>query len=80
MKLTPKALCYAHFFLFFGFFSCSYYSQDSITLVNGNVNVKEPPRAVSERDERLLAEKIEKITEEATDSDSDDETMGSVDV
>jgi|TARA_X000000368_G_scaffold407550_1_gene387123 translation initiation factor 2 subunit 1 len=44
------------------------------------VNVKEPPRAVSERDERLLAEKIEKITEEATDSDSDGETMGSVDI
>ena len=44
------------------------------------MNVKEPPRAVSERDERLLAEKIEKITEEATDSDSDGETMGSVDI
>ncbi len=44
------------------------------------MNVKEPPRAVSERDERLLAEKIEKNTEEATDSDSDGETMGSVDI
>lgn len=55
-------------------------ASESITLANGNVNVKEPPRAVSERDERLLAEKIEKITEEATDSDSDGETMGSVDI
>ncbi len=45
------------------------------------MNVKESPRAVSERDDRLLAEKIEKISaEDAGDSDSEDETIGNVDI
>lgn len=45
------------------------------------MNVKESPRAVSERDDRLLAEKIEKISAaDAEDSDSVDETMGNADI
>ena len=45
------------------------------------MNVKESPRAVSERDDRLLAEKIEKISAaDAGDSDSEDETMGNADI
>ena len=44
--------------------------------------IKEAARAVSERDDRLLAEKMEKLRaqeEEDSDSGSEDETMGDVD-
>lgn len=52
-----------------------------IASANGTMNVKESPRAVSERDDRLLAEKIEKISAaDAEDSDSEDETMGNADI
>jgi translation initiation factor 2 subunit 1 len=47
------------------------------------VVIKEAARAVSERDDRLLAEKMEKLQkaqeEEDSDSGSEDETMGDVD-
>ena len=49
---------------------------------DGKIVVKEAARAVSERDDRLLAEKMEKLQkaqEENSDSDSEDETMGDVD-
>ena len=50
---------------------------------DGKIVVKEAARAVSERDDRLLAEKMEKLQkaqEEEEGSDSDeDETMGDVD-
>jgi translation initiation factor 2 subunit 1 len=49
----------------------------------GKVVIKEAARAVSERDDRLLAEKMEKLRtaqeEEDSDSGSEDETMGDVD-
>ena len=49
----------------------------------GKVAVKEAARAVSERDDRLLAEKMEKLQkvqeEEDSDSGSEDETMGDAD-
>ena len=50
---------------------------------DGKIVVKEAARAVSERDDRLLAEKMEKLQkarEENSDSDSEDETMGDVDI
>ena len=50
---------------------------------DGEIVVKEAARAVSERDDRLLAEKMEKLQkaqEENSDSDSEDETMGDVDI
>ena len=49
----------------------------------GRSSIKEAARAVSERDDRLLAEKMEKLQkaqEENSDSDSEDETMGDVDI
>ena len=52
----------------------------------GKLVVKEEPRAVSERDDRLLAEKMEnlaKAQQEVDGDDSDgeqDETMGDIDV
>lgn len=53
----------------------------------GKLVVKESPRAVSERDDRLLAEKMEAMAaanaEQEGDSDSEgsqDETMGNIDV
>ena len=49
----------------------------------GKVVIKEAARAVSERDDRLLAEKMEKLQkaqeDEDSDSGSEDETMGDVD-
>lgn len=48
---------------------------------NGIINVKEHARVVSEKEDRLLAEKIEKIASEVTnESDSEDDTMGAADV
>mmetsp|Transcript_37660 Transcript_37660/g.60425 ORF Transcript_37660/g.60425 Transcript_37660/m.60425 type:complete len:329 (-) Transcript_37660:702-1688(-) len=50
----------------------------------GKIIVKEAARAVSERDDRLLAEKMEKLQkaqdEEDEDSGSEDETMGDIDI
>mmetsp|Transcript_12505 Transcript_12505/g.17053 ORF Transcript_12505/g.17053 Transcript_12505/m.17053 type:complete len:344 (+) Transcript_12505:112-1143(+) len=53
--------------------------------LGGKLVVKEAARAVSERDDRLLAEKMEQLSkaqEEGGDSDDDeqDETMGDIDV
>jgi len=58
----------------------------SIEGAKGKLVVKEEPRAVSERDDRLLAEKMEnlaKAQQEVDGDDSDgeqDETMGDIDV
>lgn len=58
----------------------------SILENKGKLVVKEAARAVSERDDRLLAEKMEKLTnaQEAQDGDGDseeeDETMGDIDI
>jgi len=58
----------------------------SITAAKGKLVVKEPPRAVSERDDRLLAEKMDQLAkaqEEVDGDDSDgeqDDTMGDIDV
>jgi translation initiation factor 2 subunit 1 len=58
----------------------------SITAAKGKLVVKEPPRAVSERDDRLLAEKMDalaKAQEEVDGDESDgeqDDTMGDIDV
>jgi len=57
----------------------------SIEKAKGRLVVKEAARAVSERDEKLLAEKLDKLAaaneEVAGDSDEDaDETMGSADI
>lgn len=51
----------------------------------GKIVVKEGARAVSERDDRLLAEKMEKLQkaqdeEDEEDSGSEDETMGDIDI
>ncbi|OUS41905.1 eukaryotic translation initiation factor 2 alpha subunit-domain-containing protein [Ostreococcus tauri] len=56
-------------------------ASDSIVHANGIINVKEHARVVSEKEDRLLAEKIEKIASEVTnESDSEDDTMGAADV
>ena len=52
---------------------------------DGKITVKEAARAVSERDDRLLAEKMEKLQkaqeeEDDDESGSEDETMGDVDI
>mmetsp|Transcript_1771 Transcript_1771/g.6685 ORF Transcript_1771/g.6685 Transcript_1771/m.6685 type:complete len:330 (-) Transcript_1771:1012-2001(-) len=55
----------------------------SLQAAGGKIVIKEAARAVSERDDRLLAEKMEKLNkaaeEEDSDSGSEDETMGDVD-
>lgn len=55
----------------------------SLQAGGGKIVIKEAARAVSERDDRLLAEKMEKLNkaaeEEDSDSGSEDETMGDVD-
>ena len=55
----------------------------AIEKAGGKVVIKEAARAVSERDDRLLAEKMEKLQkaqeDEDSDSGSEDETMGDVD-
>ena len=52
--------------------------------LRGKVVIKEAARAVSARDDRLLAEKMEKLQkaqeDEDSDSGSEDETMGDVDI
>jgi len=61
------------------FFTC--FSQDIIAGRNGTICVKENARAVSERDDRLLAERMEKLSSQQTgDTESDDETMGNAEV
>ena len=58
----------------------------SIEAAKGRLLVKEAARAVSERDEKLLAERLEKLqaaNEEVDgddDGESEDETMGDIDV
>jgi translation initiation factor 2 subunit 1 len=58
----------------------------SIETAKGRLVVKEGARAVSERDEKLLAEKLDKLAaanEEVDgdeDGDEEDETMGSGDI
>uniref|UniRef100_A0A7S0RLS3 S1 motif domain-containing protein n=1 Tax=Pyramimonas obovata TaxID=1411642 RepID=A0A7S0RLS3_9CHLO len=65
---------------------CIELMQKSIEARKGKLIVKEAPRAVSERDDRLLAEKMDalaKAQEEVDGDDSDgeqDETMGDIDV
>ena len=58
-------------------------ARRTIEAAGGKIVIKESARAVSERDDRLLAEKMEKLQkaqEEEEGSDSDeDETMGDVD-
>ena len=55
----------------------------SLESAGGKIVIKEAARAVSERDDRLLAEKMEKLQklaeEEDSDSGSEDETRGDVD-
>lgn len=57
-------------------------ATESIIQGNGTINVKEGARAVSERDDRLLAEKLEKLNLEQADNESedDDDTMGNVEI
>lgn len=53
----------------------------TISHANGTLNVKEHPRTVSERDDRVLAEKLENTNpDRANETDSEDDTMGSVDI
>ena len=57
----------------------------SIAANQGKITIKEAARAVSERDDRLLAEKMEKLQkaqdeEDEEDSGSEDETMGDIDI
>ena len=58
-------------------------AAEALEKAGGKVVIKEAARAVSERDDRLLAEKMEKLRtaqeEEDSDSGSEDETMGDVD-
>ena len=61
-------------------------AQASITKSDGKIVIKEAARAVSERDDRLLAEKMEKLQkaqdeeDESGSEDEDDQTMGDVDI
>jgi translation initiation factor 2 subunit 1 len=62
-------------------------ASEEIEKHKGKLLVKEPPRAVSERDDRLLAEKLEKLdaANREVDGDEDseeeeDEGMGDIDV
>ena len=56
----------------------------AIEAKGGKIVIKEAARAVSERDDRLLAEKMEKLAkaaeEEESGSEEEDETMGDVDI
>lgn len=57
----------------------------SIDAAKGRLVVKEGARAVSERDEKLLAEKLDKLAAaneevDGDDEDEEDETMGSADI
>ncbi len=57
----------------------------SIEGAKGRLVVKEGARAVSERDEKLLAEKLDKLAAaneevDGDDEDDEDETMGSADI
>lgn len=61
------------------------YVKEAIEKNKGKLIVKEAPRAVSERDDRLLQEKMQALDKEnqQVDGDSDgeqDETMGDIDV
>mmetsp|Transcript_42379 Transcript_42379/g.70750 ORF Transcript_42379/g.70750 Transcript_42379/m.70750 type:complete len:206 (-) Transcript_42379:498-1115(-) len=64
---------------------CIELMQASIEARKGKLVVKEEPRAVSERDDRLLAEKMDALAKaneevEGDDEDEQDETMGDIDV
>ena len=61
--------------------------QKSIEAAKGKIIIKESARAVSERDDRLLAEKMEALLEankevdgDADSEEQEDEGMGDIDV
>ncbi|GHP04894.1 eukaryotic translation initiation factor 2A [Pycnococcus provasolii] len=59
--------------------------RGKIEPAGGKMNVKEAPRTVSERDERILADKMNAMSrledeDESSDEDDDDESMGNIDV
>eukprot|EP00958_Prasinococcus_capsulatus_P015891 scaffold1733_cov391-Prasinococcus_capsulatus_cf.AAC.3 len=60
--------------------------RTSIVDSKGKITIKEEPRAVSERDDRLLAAKLEELANAKegdggdSDSDEDQEGMGNIDV
>lgn len=56
---------------------------ETIKLKQGKCLIKEPPRAVSERDERMLQDKMDALNAKTDDGDGEednDETMGDVDI
>ena len=56
-------------------------ATETIQLKKGKCVIKEPPRAVSERDERMLQDKMDALTAKTEDGEEDnDETMGDVDI